>query len=143
VAAALPDQVGAVQGQTQAGGEIVRFNVAAALVTICDLYGKATPAVLPCRLFLEPHPVSELVIRMEKKGLIIKKRNKKRENVVRTAITEKGRRFCQQAVQPGFIQEIIASLSEEQQNQLRTCLRILYEKALRELGIAEEAKHLK
>jgi DNA-binding MarR family transcriptional regulator len=124
-------------------GKYIHFNLAAALVTVWALNGKATPAVLSRRLFLEPHSVSGLVIRMENKGLIRKKRDKKRENVVRISITEKGRQFCRQAVQPEFIHDIMFSLSEEQRKQLRACLRILYEKALQELGLKGEAKHLR
>jgi DNA-binding MarR family transcriptional regulator len=124
-------------------GKYIHFNLAAALVTAWALNGQATPAVLSRRLFLEPHSVSELVIRMEKKGLISKKRDKKRENIVRISITEKGRKFCRQAVQPDFIHEIMSALSGTQRNQLRVCLQILYEKALQELGLEEEAEHLK
>jgi DNA-binding MarR family transcriptional regulator len=118
-------------------GEYVHFNMAAALVTIWALDGKTTPAQLSRRLFLEPHSVSEMVIRMEKKCLITKKRDGKRENIVRVSITEKGRKFCLHAVQADFVSSIIASLSEEQKEQLDTCLRVLYLAALKELGIPE------
>ena len=120
-------------------GKYIHFNMAAALVTIWAIEGKATPALLSRRLFLEPHSVSELVIRMEKKGLIKKKKDFKRENVIRISITEKGRQFCLQAVQADFVRNIMASLSAEQKEQLSTCLRVLYREALKELGFSEEA----
>ena len=117
-------------------GKYIHFNMAAALVTIWAFDGKTTPAMLSRRLFLEPHSVSELVIRMEKKGLITKKKDSKRENIIRVSITEKGRKFCLQAVQADFVRNIMASLSDEQKEQLRVCLRILYEEALKELGFS-------
>jgi hypothetical protein len=58
-------------------GKYIHFNLAAALVTIWARDGKVTPAILSRRLFLEPHTVSELVNRMEKKDLITKKRTRK------------------------------------------------------------------
>ena len=119
-------------------GKYIHFNQAAALVAVWSYNGKATPATLSRRLFLEPHTVSELIIRMEKKGLIKKKRDVKRENVIRISITKKGRDFCLKAVQPQFIKNIVFALSEEQRTQLRTCLQILYEKALEELSNEEE-----
>ncbi len=121
-------------------GKYIHFNLAAALVTVWALNGQATPAVLSRRLFLEPHSVSELVIRMEKKGLITKKKDVKRENVIRISITEKGRQFCIQAIQADFVRNIMASLSEEQKEQLRVCLRILYREALKELGFTPDPK---
>jgi DNA-binding MarR family transcriptional regulator len=119
-------------------GKYVHFNQAAALVTIWALDGKATPALLWRRLFLEPHSVSELVMRMEKKGLIVKNKDDKRENIVRISITEKGRKFCVEAVQADFIRKIMNSLSAEQKEQMRTGLSILYKAALKELGLEEE-----
>jgi DNA-binding MarR family transcriptional regulator len=124
-------------------GKYIHFNLAATLVIVWALNGKATPALLSRRLFLEPHSVSELVIRMEKKGLITKIKDAKRENVIRISITPKGRKFCRQTVQPEFVHDIMSALSEEQRMQLRVCLQILYEKALKELGIEEGAEHLK
>jgi DNA-binding MarR family transcriptional regulator len=78
---------------------------------------------------------------MENKGLITKKKDLKRENIVRISITEKGRKFCLQAVQADFVRDIIGSLSEDQKEQLRVCLRILYREALKELGLTENPRH--
>jgi DNA-binding MarR family transcriptional regulator len=121
-------------------GRYVHYNLAAGLVTVWALNGKATPATMTRYLFLEPHSVSELVIRMENKGFITKKRDGKRENVVRISITEKGRKFCREAVQPEFVHRIMNSLSREQQKQMAACLNILYREALKELGIVEKPR---
>jgi DNA-binding MarR family transcriptional regulator len=119
-------------------GKYIHFNLAAALVTIWASDGKITPAILSRQLFLEPHTVSELVIRMEKKGLIKKAKDAKRENIIRISITEKGRKFCIQAVQLEFVHKIIDVLSDEQKNQLKICLRLLYKQALKELDFDEK-----
>jgi DNA-binding MarR family transcriptional regulator len=118
-------------------GKYIHHSMASALVTIWQFDGKTTPAQLSRWLFLEPHSVSELVIRMEKKGLITKKKDPKRENIVRISTTEKGRKFCLQAIQFEFVCNMIGTLSAEQKHQLETSLRILYRAALKEMGIAE------
>jgi DNA-binding MarR family transcriptional regulator len=119
-------------------GQYVHFNQAAALVSIWGHNGQATPAILSRHLFLEPHSVSELIIRMEKKGLVTKRRDKERENIVRISITEKGREFCSRTVQADFIRQVMSSLSEEQREQLWKCLSILFNEALKELGMEAE-----
>lgn len=119
-------------------GQYLHPNQAAALVSIWALEGQVTPAALARRLFLEPHTVSELIIRMEKKGLVSKTRDTKRGNVVRISITDKGRDVCIKAMGQDFIHKIISALSDDQREQLHTCLTLLYEKALQELGIEGE-----
>jgi DNA-binding MarR family transcriptional regulator len=74
-------------------GQYLHPNQAAALVSIWALNGRITPATLARRLSLEPHTVSELIIRMEKKGLVTKKRDRKNATVVRISITKKGREW--------------------------------------------------
>jgi DNA-binding MarR family transcriptional regulator len=119
-------------------GQYLHPNQAAALVSIWALEGQVTPAALSRRLFLEPHSVSELIIRMQKKGLVTKKKDRKRGNVVRISITKKGREVCQQVMGQDLIHQIMSSLSDEQLEQLRASLLILYIKALKELGIEGE-----
>ena len=119
-------------------GQYLHPNQAAALVSIWALEGQVTPAALARRLFLEPHTVSELIIRMEKKGLVSKARDTKRGNVVRISITEKGREVCIKAMGQDFIHKIISTLSDKQREQMQTCLTLLYEKALQELGMEGE-----
>src|SRR4030042_6544065 len=75
-------------------GQYLPPNQAAALVSIWALEGRITPAALSRRLFLEPHTVSELINRMQKKGLVTKEKDRQRGNVVRISITEKGQEVC-------------------------------------------------
>ena len=119
-------------------GRYLHPNQAAALVVIWAFDGQVTPAKLSRHLFLEPHTVSELIIRMEKKGLVTKSRDENKGNIVRISIKEKGRELCYQAVQEDFIRRIISSLSEEQRKQLWSSLYVLMGEALKELGMEGE-----
>jgi DNA-binding MarR family transcriptional regulator len=119
-------------------GQYLHPNQAAALVSIWAHEGQATPAALSRRLFLEPHTVSELIIRMEKKGLVTKRKDKKKGNIVRVTITGKGRQVCRRAMGQDLIHDIMSSLTDEQREQLRSSLSVLYREVLKELGIEEE-----
>ena len=119
-------------------GQYLHPNQAAALVSIWALEGQVTPATLSRRLFLEPHTVSELIIRMEKKGLVTKRKDRKRGNIVRISITQKGREVCRRAMGQELIRDIMSSLSDEQREQLWSSLSVLYREALKELGLEGE-----
>jgi DNA-binding MarR family transcriptional regulator len=123
-------------------GQYLHPNQAAALVSIWALKGKVTPAALSRRLFLEPHTVSELIIRMQKKGLVTKSRDKKRGTVVRISITKKGREVCRQSMGQDLIRQIMSTLTDKQRAQLKTCLEILFNEAIRELGQEGEIPQL-
>jgi DNA-binding MarR family transcriptional regulator len=119
-------------------GQYLHPNQAAALVSVWALDGQATPAILARRLFLEPHSVSELIKRMENKGLVKKTRDSKRGNVVRISITDTGRDVCTRAMGQDLIHKIVSSLNDEQREQLRSYLTTLYTETLKELDLAEE-----
>lgn len=95
---------------------------------------KATPLEISRWVFRKPNSVSELLNRMQRKGLIIKQRipNKKEVTV---EITEIGRQTLFEITQQGTnISRIIQVLSEEEQKQLWSCLSKLRSRALLELG---------
>jgi DNA-binding MarR family transcriptional regulator len=115
-------------------GQYLHPNQAAALISVWALNGRVTPAALARRLFLEPHTVSELIIRMEKKGLVTKSRDRENATVVRISITNKGREVCQRVMGQKLIRQIMSKLTDEQRTQLKTSLEILFNEAIKELG---------
>jgi DNA-binding MarR family transcriptional regulator len=116
-------------------GHYLHPNQATALCTVWAYNGQATPAMLSRHLFLERHSVSELISRMEEKGLVTKTKDPERKNIVRISITEKGREVGRQIIQIDFIRRIISNLTEDQQDQMQTGLSILLQAALKEMGI--------
>jgi DNA-binding MarR family transcriptional regulator len=121
-------------------GHYVHHNQAVALVFIDSHKGKATPSMVSHTLSLEVQSVSGLINRMEKKGLVIRTRDPQRKNVTRLSLTEKGREMAEKVRQLDFVRDTISQLSEEQQEQLRSCLSVLLEYALNELGIEDRFK---
>ncbi len=123
-------------------GKYLPPNQAAALISIWGRDGQITPALLARGLFLEPHTVSELIARMQQNGLVTKKKDRRKGNVVRIKITEKGREVCKKVMGQDLIRSYMSELSAEQRENLRESLRVLYKIALKELGIEEEDTQL-
>jgi DNA-binding MarR family transcriptional regulator len=119
-------------------GQYLPPNQAAALISIWRMEGRATPLVLSQRLFLEPHTVSEIVSRIEKKGLVTKEKDRHRGNTVRITITEKGIEVCKRAMGQSLIHEYISKLSAKQRESLQESLMVLYNAALNDLGIPNQ-----
>jgi MarR family transcriptional regulator, organic hydroperoxide resistance regulator len=119
-------------------GQYLPPNQAAALISIWGMEGRITPLQLSRRLFLEPHTVSEIVSRMEKKGLVTKEKERHLGNTVRIKITEKGIEICKKMMGQNLIGEYMSRLSEEQRNHLKESLMILYHAALYDLGFPDQ-----
>ena len=115
-------------------GQYLPPNQAAALISIWKMEGRITPLQLSRRLFLEPHTVSEIVSRIEKRGLVTKEKERHLGNTVRIKITEKGIEICKKAMGQNLIGDYMSRLSEKQRNHLKESLLILYNAALDDLG---------
>ena len=121
--------------------ELHRHNIttrqSAVLFVIQAIGGKATPGEIARWLLREPHSISELLSRMEKDGLVRKIKGLDKKNVVRIVLTEKGRKAYDKSVVRESIHEIMSSLSEEERQQLRSCLQKLRDKALSLLAMEQ------
>jgi len=118
--------------------ELSQYNIparqAAVLFAIQAIGDKATPAEIARVVFRESHSVSELLSRMEKQGLVKKVKDLDKRNLVRVTLTEKGREANYQSTKRESIHRIMSSLSEEKRQQLGSCMRILWDSALKEIG---------
>jgi DNA-binding MarR family transcriptional regulator len=119
--------------------KLLKFGIsprqAAMMFMILTLGEKATPSELARSLFREPHSISELVERMAKVGLVRKVSNLARKNSVRIELTDKGRSVYARSVSEEPVHRIMASLSAEESEQLRTLLIKLWDGAVKELGM--------
>ena len=109
----------------------------AVLFYVQVLGDRATPAEMSRWLYREPHSVSTLISKMEKKGLVRKVKDLERKNMVRVEITEKGQETYRLSGKGTIVHHIISSLSEEERHQLSSILETLHDRALEELGIKE------
>ena len=121
------------------GKELTKYRISqmqAAVLFIVDVLGnKATVSEIARWLLREPHSVSGLVTRMEREGLVRKVSDLHRKNLVRVAITEKGRQAYYQSTKRESIHRIISSVTKQKRQRLALCLRTLRDTALEEFGI--------
>ena len=104
------------------------------LFVIQAIGDETMPAQIARWLLRRPHSVSGILDRMEKAGLVRKTKDLHRKNLVRVTITEKGQQAYNQALERKSIQRIMTSLSEEERQQLWSCLKTLRDKGLKEIG---------
>jgi len=108
---------------------------AAVLFIVQTLGNKATPSEISRWLLRKPHTVSGILSRMEKRGLVTKNRDLDRKNLVRVRLTEKGEQAYHQSTRIDSIHKMMASLSEEERQQLSSHLKTLRDRAFKELGV--------
>lgn len=98
---------------------------------VMELDNNAIPADI-CRLsFRKANTISITLDRMAKKGLIHRGKDKKRRNIIRVSLTEKGKDIYYQTTLRRSIQEIFSALSDQECQQLESCFGILLNKTTR------------
>jgi len=123
--------------------ELSQYDISveeAAVLFVVQANGeRATPSEISRWLFREPHSTSGLIIRMEKDGLVRKLHDLERKNMLRVVMTEKGREAYEKSTARESIHRIMSSLSQDERQQLRSCLEGLRNEALKELRVERKA----
>ncbi len=96
--------------------------------------GEATPTNISRFFLKEPHGISQLLDRMESKGLILKKKDLIPKNRVRIEITEKGRVVLKELKAHKIVKEVFNSLSSKQKKDLEDILGFLVCTAIEKLN---------
>jgi DNA-binding MarR family transcriptional regulator len=81
-----------------------------------------TPSKLARLLCREPHTMSALIDRMESQGLVEKKHDLARKNLVRVVVTAKGDEAFQRQRSVNTVTNITNSLTKEERQALGTCV---------------------
>lgn len=76
-------------------------------------------------LRIRPGSVSEVVSKLENKGLVERKKNEEDQRRIVIAITEAGRQACTEPAEEGNDDELFASLDEQQKEDLKKSLKTL------------------
>lgn len=92
-----------------------------------------TPADLSRLLFRRPHTVLDLLGRMEKQGLITRKRDPRRKNVSRIVLTDKGEQAFKRQREVRGIAGILTELTPEESETVLVALEKMRKKAIEEL----------
>ncbi len=119
--------------------ELKKFNLtpeqAGALVCILSLGNNATQAELSRWLFRLPNSITILINRMEKLGLVKKRPDKKRRNIIRLSLTKKGFEAYHHSIEFQAFHPIIDVLPERKRQELSSLLQIIREKVFENLHL--------
>jgi DNA-binding MarR family transcriptional regulator len=117
--------------------ELAPYNItteqAGVLHTIRAIGYSPTIREISLWLMREAHTITNLVARMEEKGLVIKFRELHNKKAVRVALTPKGEEAFQKSIGREFYNRVTGVLSEEEQAQLYHILSKLRDKAIKEI----------
>jgi DNA-binding MarR family transcriptional regulator len=108
----------------------------AVLYVIRQNGGSATPVGIAHALFRELHSVSEMLVRMEKDGLVVRHKGTGRSKV-EVSLTEEGLDVFTESQRCQTDREILSVLTKRQRERLALYLWKLRSKTLQHLGIPE------
>ena len=118
--------------------ELKRYGVSTAeaniLLLIKNITDKTTITEIAQPLIRETHTVSEVINRMQKRGLLRKVHDLDRSNKVGVELTDKGKKAYRQSLGRKSIHRIMLPLSKNKRQQLRSSMKELRDRALKELG---------
>jgi len=122
-------------GQKEIKEAGITMTQAALLFVVKATDGPATLSEISRWLFRERHTVFALVKQMERQGLVTRVKDLKRKNAFRVVLTEKGEEAYRGAMaKEHVIPDVVSCLSQEERDNLRSCLLKLRDEALSRLG---------
>jgi DNA-binding MarR family transcriptional regulator len=108
----------------------------AVLAIIQNSGGRAAPVDIARDLFRELHSVTEMLVRMEKDGLVTRHKGTGRSKV-EVSLTEKGLEVFRQSIHNETDNKIFSALTKKQRERLSAYLWKLRSRTLEHLGIPE------
>ena len=118
--------------------ELRQYNftsrTAATLLVVWAMDNNATPTDISRWLLREPHSVTGMLDRMERDGYIHRYQDRQRKNVVRVAMTEKGREAYFNSIRRESYHEMATCINDDERKELRRILTKLWKAALSQLG---------
>ena len=120
--------------------DYARFGISddrrALLYIIMNNGGTATPVTIARNLFRELHSVTEMIKRMEKDGLVERRKGTGRSKV-EVVITQKGLDVFEQSHHNETDERIFSALTKQERERLSQYLWKLRSRVLQDLGIPE------
>ena len=117
--------------------ELRKYNLTpirlAVLSVIVESFKPVTMAMIASKIARELHTVTELLMRMQKDGLIKKIRQKRTAALYNIEATEKGKKSRQEAHKIDITGELFSTLSPQEQDALTIYLEKLKSRSLEEL----------
>ena len=113
----------------------ISARASAVLFTALRQGPEATPASVSQELILQPHTVSEQLMRLEKEGLLRRLNDTKRKNIVRIRVTQKGWELYRKTAVRRSSAIIMGTLNAEERRVLWAFMARLRSAAARRLNV--------
>ncbi len=108
------------------------------LVIIQALGKETTQARISRYVYQQRNTVSDLLKRMEKKGLITRTKKSDHKTSIIVKLTEKGKQAIRRSIKRESIHTIMSKLSKRQREQLQISLELMTDNAIKELSYSRE-----
>jgi DNA-binding MarR family transcriptional regulator len=122
--------------------ELQQYNISTsqgAVLFITKALGeKATISEISRWLLRKPHTISEMIYRMEKKGLVKKTKAPNQKKIINVVLTPKGLEVYEKSKKRQSFQNILSSLSSAERQQMISYLQRLKDAAVNELRSRDE-----
>jgi DNA-binding MarR family transcriptional regulator len=122
--------------------ELAKYNIqpvqAYILFILHALGGETSPTELARYAYEHKSAISDILIRMEKQGLITKTKKVIGNGRVKVKLTEKGKEALELSSEREFLRKSMSGLTPEKTEQLETCLELIRDNAVNLLDIQEK-----
>jgi MarR family transcriptional regulator, organic hydroperoxide resistance regulator len=122
--------------------ELAKYNIqpvqAYILFILNSLGGETSPTELARYAYEDKSAISDILIRMEKQGLIIKSKEVKGNQRVKVKITEKGTEALKLSSEREYLRRVMSALSPEKLEQLDSCLSLIRDNSIAQFDIQEK-----
>jgi DNA-binding MarR family transcriptional regulator len=122
--------------------ELAKYNIqpvqAYILFILHALGGETSPTELARYAYEHKSAISDILIRMEKQGLITKTKKVIGNGRIKVKLTEKGHESLILSLEREFLRKAMSGLTPEKIEQLETCLELIRDNAVNLLDIQEK-----
>jgi DNA-binding MarR family transcriptional regulator len=122
--------------------ELAKYNVqpvqAYILLILQSLGGETSPTELARYAYEDKSAISDILIRMEKQGLITKTKEVNGNSRVKVKMTTKGEESLRLSAEREYLRQVMSSLTPEKLEQLDSCLALIRDNAIGQLDIQEK-----
>ena len=122
--------------------ELAKYNIqpvqAYILFILHALGGETSPTELARYAYEHKSAISDILIRMEKQGLITKTKKVIGNGRIKVKLTEKGEEALRLSLEREFLRKAMSGLTPEKTKQLETCLELIRDNAMKLLDIQEK-----
>ncbi|MFC1905330.1 MarR family winged helix-turn-helix transcriptional regulator [Chloroflexota bacterium] len=119
--------------QRELGHRGISFAQSSILSVVHSSKNNITPAQISRQLMRDANTISELLVNMERDGLLKRVKDLPRKNMIRVELTKKGYETYTRAIAGQTITDIFSVLSEKEQQQFKSYLSRTMSKATESL----------